>query len=310
MKLTKLIAAFALLSLAACEGYKSYLPSRADPVPTNTVLVLGQPVEQSRDSAVLRQLTSQLSEAKIGQAVDLFVDGRVFRGANTGFGAMFADSLLNGGFGEEISAEAVLATPSDPRCVEAKKAKVAFHQNQSGAGPLPEAFGNITDMQMNVIGTSSETGQEMWAGFIELCSWIQASDRYIEYFWHIDLRYDGPVNSNQTVEKNKDGVFARTLSPLTPALVDLMEPWIYKIHGKENAVQITNVWRNGTFVDPSVDKNVYVSEYNCFDLFLDLVDATPPTQQLDTLRSTGTLDLDDLFSRCLGRCDGLWMATR
>ena len=308
MKLKYTFALIAALGLASCGNLSEYFPTKGDPAPTTSALVFGVPVGEQGSQKSLDQLTSQFADSGRGQVVDVFAGGRTFKGANTGFGAMLADSLKAGGFAGVPSIDRVLATPGDARCAQAKADKIAFHTSQSGNGPLPDAFGKIIDMDMRVAGQDSKTGNEQWTGYLELCSWIQAGETYNEYFWHIDLTYSGS-DTVETVKKNDAGIFPDTLA-LTPEVEAMMKQWMHKLHGKKNAVKISNVWRNGTFINPAVEPNVYINDHNCFDLFLDQEGAIPPDGQLENLKTQGTLDLANQFGYCLGRCDELWMNTR
>jgi len=324
MTFSRILTIMGLVFLASCGSYdgKFKLPSfgGGDPGNNMDLLLLGTPISRG-DFEI--QNENLLAQIKKGGSVR--VNGKTYNNVNTGFGSMLVRSLNGGLLDGKLDPKAVAASKSDPRCEQAKLDKVAFHENEEN-GELPDGFGLITDMKLKPV--SSKNGKPLhWVGYIELCTWIKGGDdpkAYDEYFWHIDLVRDpndaGDENTLQThMHAHPDRLgqamtpFDETFNPfpgtLDPSAVDdpdallnNMNRWLFKIHGKRDAVVISNVWRNGTHVNPDVEPNVYTNDQNCFDLFLD-------DSQLDNLAQFGTLDLDNQFGYCLGRCDGLWMNT-
>ena len=330
MKLKYSFALIAALGLASCgpDGWKFPSQLSADQTPDGTLLLggftLDDQIEQDgvpRDGQARTDYAPGSDLERITLAAQSSKPGIAFREPivlsnksgpspmrptvqNEGFTAPLIDSLREGGFSGTPDLEVFADQPSNQNCSEAKAAKIAFLKSLNPGENLPKSFGNISDMDFKVIGKSTDTDNELWVGYIEICSWIQAGDTYNEYFWHIDLEYAGSSDTVQTIA-NEGGIFPGTLDTSSEEIRDLMAIWKYKLHGKRTAIRVANVWKNGAFLDQNAFPSYYKVDNDCFDLFLDKVGAA--TNQLDTLRSTGSLN--DLAGFCLGRCDGGWMST-
>lgn len=299
MKLTKTLTLLCAMAVASCSDYDWDLPGKGilnqNPVDDLKLMVAGLSVDTPEARSLLTQLT---------KSTTVYANDVAFRNVDHGFGNVILRSLRSGGFDQETNLDAVLATPSEPRCKQAKEDKVRYHRNEAN-GKIPLTFGKITDMDMQVISSKPE----QWVGFIELCSWIKNGETYDEYFFHIDLTYDGATNTTRTHDHSGDpddpfpGTLALSNLQDTTETLATMNMWDHKIHGKRNAVNIANVWRNGVFVDPGAEPNIYKSDQNCLDMFVDM-------SQLAELRAEGELDFANQGGYCMGRCDGLFMNTK
>ena len=266
--------------LASCD----YLPKGEDPADDTKLLFRGldssNPDDRQRLDSIFAQLTSNKGDNRF----------------NRGFGAGIVQALLEGGIDTPTDPKAILEQRSDPRCEAAKVAKVAFHVNQ-GTG-VPDNFGKITDMKLR------EYRPGYWAGHIELCTWIKNGASRDEYFFHIDFKGELEGLTVKTNENtgNQNDPFPDTLElgNLIEAqgILDMMNMWQYKLHGKKDAIQISNAWKNGVLLPPS--HPAYINDQDCFDIFLDAAGLAS--------MQAGILPAQNGY--CMGRCDGYIMNTK
>jgi hypothetical protein len=219
-----------------------------------------------------------------------------------GLGGLVARTLETG-FSLDPSVfnlQSFLRQPGDTRCRDAKIEKAEWHLDPANGGALPASFGKITRLDLKEIDSEGND----WAGNLDLCSWQLGANGYDEYFIHLDFIGGIRGSSIRAVENSGD---ARNPFPETLELgvddpsqiLNMINSYKIKLHGSGKAIQVTHIWRNGSYL-PRSDP-AYVNDQDCFDIFF------KDSADLDFLRKNNALPPQGNF--CMGRCDGLILNT-
>lgn len=223
---------------------------------------------------------------------ELLKDDR-FPQIDAGAASAVVEALLEGSFRQPFDLEQFKGQSGDARCAQARAEKIRFHEQNGG---VPASFGKIVTN-----GLKNYDG-DLWAGTLDVCTWIREGNSYDEYFFQ--MRFLPDMDGTVRTAENQGGgdPFPDTLD-LTQvvdptAILAMMQNFQYKLHGSEDAVEIVAAYRNGLLLPPTDE--VYEQGGSCFDFFL-TDDAALQSMQAGVL--------PDQLSYCMGRCNALILNT-
>lgn len=253
------------------------------------VLLSGIDVTSTEKSGDLQRVETALGfaqgELRTGDGLPLL---------DAGPASIVVEALLEGSFQQPFRLEEFQQQSGDERCATAREEKIAFHLQNSGA--VPPSFGKIVRMDLkNYEG-------DLWAGELDVCTWIREGTSYDEYFFQMRFLPDLPGTVRTVKNQGDDDPFPDTLDLSLledpSAILDMMQDFAFKLHGSEEAVEVAAAFRNGQLL-PASDE-VYIQDGSCFDFFL---------RDEAALLSMQSGVLPPQLSYCMGRCNALILNT-